>query len=422
VQPQSQTLNAAASVVLTTNATNFTRSSSTGTDANLPYSTLGSQYLFYSSSGVLTSSNNGTNWTLSLSVLGSGYAMGPLCAASNGTRTVITTGTSASQNGIYYTDSTVANAVQVTNANVARLSGGSVNNVFTDDGVYRWVQHATYSSTAGAWVVVRESRNVSGAGLAVYRSTDGVSWQQSAFLAPASEVVDVHVVSGQFFLVGSPLNFGDPAMYRSADGSTWIAVSTNKPAGQTATDGYRLVMSIATQSESTNAKTVGVTFDGENWQYGTLPGNAASPNVFYGNGRFWATSGTTVYFSADGLSWTARSSPINSTTLTAFPSIGGDRMLFVAGDSVYRSTIDAVTVSANLTVSATTNSGKLINYQWQSRPDPTAAWSNIASATSNTLTLNGLSTSNNGSRYRAVASANATSDAFSESATLTVTG
>ena len=419
-QPQSQTLNASANVVLTASGTNFTRSSNAGVIDNLPYSAIGGQYLFWSSAGILASSDNGTNWTQSLTVgASSSDQMGPLSAASNGTRTVITTGIAATQNGIYYTDSAVENAVQVTNANVARLSGNGTQN---SNGVYRWVQHATHSSTAGAWVVVRESSPAAGSGLTVYRSTDGVSWAQSAFLAPASEVIDIHVISGQFFLVGSPLNVGDPAIYRSADGSTWTTVSTNRPAGRSATDGSRLVMSIYEQLSSANAKSIGVTFDGQNWQYGTLPGGAAAYDVFYGNGRFWAFSGSSVYFSSNGLSWAERSSPINSATLTAFPSLVGDRMLFVAGNSVYRSTIDAVSVSANLTASATTNSGKLINYQWQSRPDPTTAWSNIASATSSTLTLNGLTTSNNGSRYRAVASANATPDAFSESATLTITG
>jgi hypothetical protein len=102
-------------------------------------------------------------------------------------------------------------------------------------------------------------------------------------------------------------------------------------------------------------------------------------------------------------------------------SAGDGTTLLVAGTSTMaKSTVSQGT--ATFAASASIASGASVSYQWQRSYDAGTTWTDIAGATSSTLSLTGLTTSDSGTRYRAAASATGATTVFSQSATLTVTG
>lgn len=142
-----------------------------------------------------------------------------------------------------------------------------------------------------------------------------------------------------------------------------------------------------------------------------------------------ATGGSASYelFSSDdgGLTWTSR----QTSTLPGGTPLGaaaGDLVVLLppflgVGSSQIRVvTPGGTTATASFTVAATATSGNPISYQWQNSVDAGTSWANVANATSNTLALAGLTTSDNGTRFRAVASATGATPTPSQSATLTV--
>jgi hypothetical protein len=127
-----------------------------------------------------------------------------------------------------------------------------------------------------------------------------------------------------------------------------------------------------------------------------------------------------VFTSTDGLSWNQRAtqSQFYAPTIVAAPD--SVSVWLGTNGTLYR--FGAATASASLTVSASASGGAAVSYQWQSSTDAGTTWANVSNATASTLSLTGLTTANSGTRYRAAASATGAATAFSQSATLTVTG
>lgn len=144
-----------------------------------------------------------------------------------------------------------------------------------------------------------------------------------------------------------------------------------------------------------------------------------------------ATGGSAEYelSSSDdgGLTWNSR----QTSTLPGGTPLGtaaGDLVVLlppslgVSSSQIRVVTPGGTTASASFTVAATATSGNPVSYQWQNSVDAGTSWGNVANATANTLALTALTTSDNGTRYRAVASATGATPTPSQSATLTVTG
>jgi hypothetical protein len=93
----------------------------------------------------------------------------------------------------------------------------------------------------------------------------------------------------------------------------------------------------------------------------------------------------------------------------------------VSTDNV-AATASVVTGTATFAASASVSGGGSVSYQWQLSTDAGATWSNIAGATSSTLSLTGLTTADSGTRYRVAVSATGATTVYSQSAILTVTG
>lgn len=144
-----------------------------------------------------------------------------------------------------------------------------------------------------------------------------------------------------------------------------------------------------------------------------------------------AEGGSAFYwlFTSDdgGLTWTQRQSSVPSS-VNAISSAAGDLVyIYGAGFINNQNPLIAVnpggtTATASFTTAASASSGNPVSYQWQNSLDAGASWANVANATSGTLALTGLTTSDNGTRFRAVASATGAASVNSQTATLTVTG
>jgi len=175
--------------------------------------------------------------------------------------------------------------------------------------------------------------------------------------------------------------------------------------------------------------------NGTTWVERTLPVTIPSQNIgqlFYAGGKFvlalqyqlsggtvTADPGTAYFTSSNGVDWTqsTRTYPSYSTQW-AYTANGyfanqssGSFNYFQIGSS---------TAVASLSVSAYLASGTL-SYQWQLSTDAGSTWSDISGATSATLSLSGLTTADNGKRYRCVVSATGVASVTTNSATLTVT-
>jgi len=423
-QPQSQTLTLAG-FSLTFSALNVTATGTPSTwlpdggtfalnDNLSPASTLGAvafnsgllaNYRRLDANGtqyaaLLSSTNNGATWTEALLLdTGGGFGAGAfdisrkISLASNGTRTLITTGISRAF------DSQVANAALV----MRRVDGSNLSNAVQTTQQYAQV---VYLPSAQLFLAIGFS------GSAIYRSPDGVAWTEMAIGVGGPRAL--HVVNG---IAVAMLTTG---AVRSTDGVQWS--STTVYTDEYGTPGYQSSASSATRVVWIDSSGVArCSSDGSAWVASSSASFAS--RVTYAAGVFWAFSGTsssTAHTSPDGVTWTARTLPAASRVVDA-AAAGASGPVVILGTAPALATVSGATASANLSVSATSDGGAAVSYQWQRSLDAGTTWSNVANATTSSLSLN-LSTADSGTRYRALASATGASTLASQSAILTVTG
>jgi hypothetical protein len=263
-------------------------------------------------------------------------------------------------------------------------------------------------------------------------STDGAAWSALA-LAGGRSIENVATFGGTQY-IGQYTGGG--ATYNSGTwGGTSFPGSTNAASNsaygcQFATDGSALVA--YSYAGKIFSSTNGTTFVER-----TLPISLIGGKVGYllhANGKFvlvitqeitstgsflYAKPGTVYFTSSNGVDWTQAT--------RAYPSYGSSFALW--RDGYYASQNDgafsylqigSATAVASFAVSAFF-SGNTISYQWQVSTDAGATFANVSGATSPTLSLSGLTTADNGKRYRCVLSATGASSVTTNSATLTVT-
>jgi hypothetical protein len=273
-------------------------------------------------------------------------------------------------------------------------------------------------------------------------STDGTTWSTRSLPNAYGSGISLSYGSGVFVATfengydswngsGYPNNYTRYAT--STDGINWTsrtipgATGAYRPMSVASNGTVHVMVVLGSDPVSggfgTAVNTAYTSTDGVTWTSRTLPSSARWSRVVYAAGRFVLTSpvgSTDVITSTDGVTWTlgdlgvAASSVAtgNTTTIYAPPAYA----------SGYGRSASATTASANLTVSASVSGGAAVSYQWQSSLDAGTTWANVSNATSSTLTLTGLTTANSGTRYRAAASATGATTAYSQSATLTVSG
>jgi len=394
----------------------------------------------------LASADNGSSWT---SLFTDTYPYGtdlmttlpamPITTASNGTRTVM------AGYKVAYSDSPASNG-----------SWGTVQSLYSTDfnqGVGYNKNHSTVAHNGQRFGLVNRSvwndyepKTL----LSIATSSDGANWTSRTLAQPANVNVNTYPVTecwnpiisvnGTFIVAGlAPILTNGVTTWRryiwtSSDGVSWTASQFDSSSKQAADNTGRVLeydvfldmASSGTLAIGINGTTARYTTDGTTWGTSTLP--VSCNRIAYAAGRFWAfngtTAGTDVCYSTNGQSWTLGTMP-NSAL---WQGVAGNSPAIAYGDgTAYVGTSATMTIgttyaSANLTVSATATGGGSIAYQWQKSLDAGTTWSDIANATTTTLSLSNLTQANNGTRYRAVASSTGAALGYSQSATLTVTG
>jgi hypothetical protein len=254
--------------------------------------------------------------------------------------------------------------------------------------------------------------------MSLFSSGDGNSWTQRSSIAGQLGKI---VSCGNRLIAAS--DFG--VIVKSADGVSWSNGATNVAyVYDLASNGTRAVM-VGVGYSNNNLSRCFYTADGDTWSNVTLP--VPCTRISHASGLFCAwndgVTGTDVCTSPDGVNWALRTLP-SSANLAGAASVSGSNSIFFTSSSntAYNAALSTSAASASLTVSASVSGGAAVSYQWQSSTDAGSTWANVTNATTSTLSLTGLTTANSGTRYRAAASATGATTAFSQSATLTVSG
>ena len=424
-QPQSQTLNSSLTLGSWSNAVN------TGLNA-IVLASNASAFLASNatigSSGIVVRaalSSNGSAWTATNSTLSEGPSSGTNYALSlappvwDGSRWV-----TLASNG--QTDQQVC--VAISGSGAVSFIGNVIN--FTSESA---------ATALACRIVYGNGLYLRILGKNAYRSTDCVNWSAASPLQVTVNgltsnrlgVTFALFSNGAFFVGGNFVNSANNGTYkilRSTDGYTWAECNTGYYFAFAAASGQRIVAGSATLNSSGAVvdllRAVVVSTDGITWTRYPVPRRAYS--IFWTGERFVAfdDESTNEYiWSTDGQTWTVALLPetqgwsgVSATSSAWVVQYQGN------GSRVFTAQTSITSASANLTVSASVSGGAAVSYQWQSSTDAGTTWSNVANATNTTLSLTGLTTANSGTRYRAGASATGATTAYSQSATLTVSG
>jgi hypothetical protein len=299
--------------------------------------------------------------------------------------------------------------------------------LFSNDAA-TWTQATTFSSESGEMTFGYSDGKwfASDYNQGMRVSTDGATWSAIGTGSGGRRIENVVTFGGTQYI--GRYNSGG-ATYSSG---TWGGTSFSGASGygcQFATNGTVLVA--YSYAGKVFSSTNGTTFVERTLPISLITGKRG--HLLHANGKFllvmaqeitsagsFTTNPGTIYFtSPNGVDWTQAT--------RAYPSYGSS---FVLSDGGYYASqsggafsylqIGAATAVASFTVSAFF-SGNAITYQWQVSTDAGSTWSNVSGATSPTLSLSGLTTADNGKRYRCVLSATGASSVNSNSATLTVT-
>jgi len=271
-----------------------------------------------------------------------------------------------------------------------------------------------------------------------FTSSDGASWTtrsmpyNSANLIRVSAVTDIAYGNGVFVATVTSKNLDNSSnvltqYLTSTDGLTWT-IRTLPSSGWYASVAFGAGVFVLLPQATASSATTNVAYtsaDGISWTARTLPVSNFWSRVRWCGDAFVATkgafgvgtgSGTDVAWSSTGATWTLGTLP--STGEWYYVSGGGGTALVASAAAMARASIAAGSVS--FSAAATVAGGASLSYQWQISTDAGSTWSNISGSTSTTLSLAGLTSGDNGKRYRCAISATGATTVFTQSAILTV--
>jgi hypothetical protein len=277
----------------------------------------------------------------------------------------------------------------------------------------------TFAYSDGKWFACDSS-----AGMRV--SSDGSSWSSPAGSSTGNYIENV-VTLGSSQFIGRFSSYG--LMY---SGGSFSATNFSTAGCQFAASSSVVV------AYSYNGKVYSST-NGATWVERALPTTITNQRIgrliysggtfvlvlFYGltsTGLTTSAPGTVYFTSSNGVDWTqgTRTYPSHQDNLNWGYWKDGYFANHSSGAFNYFQ-IGSSTTVASITVSAYLASGTL-TYQWQLSTDAGTTWANVSGATSNVLSLSGLTVAaDNGKRYRCIVSATGVASVTSSSATLTVT-
>jgi hypothetical protein len=254
------------------------------------------------------------------------------------------------------------------------------------------------------------------------RSTDGSTWSMRGLPASRSWA-GVAYGNGLFLAVA----IGSDVAATSSDGDTW-APQTMPYFARWGSIAYGGGLFVAVAQET---GLVAVSSDGVSWSTTAIPGSPNLHGVTYGSGVFVAVTHNSnkAFFSGDGMSWTQSTLPITS----GWRSVTyGDGMFVAAsedGDMAFSN--NGVFWSQAVIPSQALPYGRpygiaygkkmfvAVGTGWNSYTSG-ISWSDVSGANSSALELAGLTSADDGNKYRAIAGAFGAKSVASNAATLTV--
>jgi hypothetical protein len=306
-------------------------------------------------------------------------------------------------------------------------AGNSISYASTSDDGSTWALRTITQTSGVGFTAVAYGNGVYAAVGAAGRaasSLDGVNWTLRTL--PAVNYFSVAYGDGVFVATS-----GSSVVARSTNGAAWTSQSIlPSQSGLLWRVAYGNGLFVAVSRSTAGAGSIigATSADGITWTERAMPASSRWSSITYGGGLFTAVAGdgddtTDVATSVDGISWTLGALPV--TSQWSGVAYGGNSFVAVSSSNgLLAASLSPtlVTGSANFTVAATASGGGTVSYQWQSSIDAGGTWANVSNATATSLNLSGLTTADSGKRYRAAASATGATTAFSQSATLTVTG
>lgn len=359
--------------------------------------------------GEVVSSSNLSSWS---AISGSFSGSSLRGMASNGTRSVIV-GSTASGNNAWYSDDGVSwTGLSLGGSNV------SLNAITYGNGRFVAAQYGDGSSFNGRPF-----------NIVFYTSSDGANWTARTLPDNFSSCVGLAYGNGVFiavfeyaFVTGSEYK----AYCTSTDGITWTlrtmpyANGHGRPRVAFGNGVFAMVAGFA--PAPAGSSTAYTSTDGINWTPQSTPVAYVSRFLSYALGQFFIFTGnsaTDVISSKNGVSWSlgdlGRADNWVATTSSQDTVLVLPNGMNSAGRKATVST-----VSATFSASATSTSGNAVSYQWQVSLDAGTTWTNVSGATSQTLSLTGLTSADSGKRFRVAVSSTGAATAYSTAATLTV--
>jgi len=451
------TLAAGSNVTLTTNGSTLTLSSVGGLGAN--DSVDGGDYVGEIVGGITITSQPASassatavgSWSSqtapsNLTVSGLAYANGTFLALGTGkvaTSSNLATWTNANlPQNLTATQVAYGNGAYVVVGKdvpfpVARSTDGSTWTSASGDASFTY----NFSSVAygsGLFVGMLQSQENSTYLVNYFTSPDGSSWTMrsmpynSGNLIRTSNVTDIAYGNGVFVasVTSRNLDNGSNVLTQyltSTDGLTWT-IRDLPASGFYASVAFGngvFVLLPQTSGVNSTTSTLYTSTNGVTWTARTLPVANYWSRVRWCGDAFVATkgalgvgtgSGTDVVWSSTGTSWSLGTLP--STGEWLYVAGGSGTALVASSSAMAKASIASGSVSFLTT--ATVASGATLSYQWQISTDAGSTWTNINGATSTTLSLSGLTSGDNGKRYRCAVSATGATTVFTQSAILTV--
>jgi len=257
-------------------------------------------------------------------------------------------------------------------------------------------------------------------------SSDATTWTASPSSTPRNYIENIVTFAGSQY-IGQQT--GAPIVYTSGTWSTFslFGSASSESGCSFATNGTVLV------AYNYRDGKIYTSSNGSTWVNRPLPVTLPSQKLarlIYANGQFalvmlYTLSGSTftsapgtVYFtSSNGIDWTQQTR--TGLTYSTYQFAEDGYCVTQNNGAFSYLQIGASAAVASFAVSAFF-SGNAITYQWQLSTNAGSTWADISGATTPTLTLSGLTTADNGKRYRCVLSATGAATVNSNSATLTV--
>lgn len=139
-------------------------------------------------------------------------------------------------------------------------------------------------------------------------------------------------------------------LIRSGDSVTWTDISTSfgQPYGIDAMSYGNNTFVVIANSQTTNG--LATSTDAVTWSYSTAPGSSNGGQLTFGNGLFLLStgSGTTVFTSPNGITWTSRASALQSSASPYGATYGGGFYVVCGLFGTISSSTDGVTFTSRL--------------------------------------------------------------------------